>query len=363
MITFSIPSVYEALDLVMKYYPDNFNSEAKIEIETLFAHCLEGLSNDSEKFLTTLFIKSLKSYIGPSSINEHIYLKKFEIPQIQLFNILIKEFPFVRISQQITNILITSIIKYKKKVTIIDIGIGQGTQIKNLLEKFNEFGFVEKVTIIGIEPFNDALKIAEKNILEFTEKVHFELEFRGINEFVEKVDFENIYQFISESESDVIVNASLALHHIQTLKDRMKVIHNVRKLNPVAFFLIEPNVDHFEPDFYRRFQNCYRHFYNNFQVIDKLHLDEIDKNALKLFFGREIEDIIGKHENERYEKHEPAYRWIERLENNGFKMNENILNIPIKSQHGIKINYHNEGFLGFTFGTETILSIIYAECK
>ena len=357
MLSFSIPSVFEALDLIMKYYPDNFNEKAKVEIDTLFTHCLDGLSNDSEKFLSTLFIKSLKSYIGPTSVNEHIYLKKYEMPQIQLFNILIKEFPFVKISQQITNGIIINLLKQNREATIIDIGIGQGTQIKNLLESSKEINNLKKLKIVGVEPSKEALSKASADINSYNNKVPFEIEFIEINDFIGNVD---LSETISENEVS-IVNASLTLHHIQSLKERYEVIANIKKINPIAFLLIEPNVDHFEPDFYRRFQNCYRHFYNIFRVVDQLNIDIIDKNSLKLFFGREIEDIIGKRGKDRYERHEPAYRWIEKITQNGFSIKNNFFSMPFETRSGIKINFHKEGFLGFTYDTETVLSVIYAE--
>jgi hypothetical protein len=356
MVTFTIPSVFEALDSVMKYYPNNFNEKAKVEIDTLFSHCVEGLSNDSEKFLSTLFVKSLKSHVGTTTGSEHIYLKKYELPQIHLFNILIKEFPFVQISQQITNGIIIDLMKKTDEITIIDIGIGQGTQIKNLLESSKNIGNLKKVKIIGIEPFKEALDKAFANITALNNQMPFEVEFEGINDFIENVDFE---QFKSINGT-IIVNASLALHHIQTLNQRYKVIAGVKSIQPAAFLLIEPNIDHFEPDFYRRFQNCYRHFYNIFRVIDLLNIDSTDKNGLKLFFGREIEDIIGKKETERYERHEPAYLWIEKLLFSNFKIQKNFYKIPPQQNSGIKISHHQEGFLGFTFENETILSVIYA---
>lgn len=356
MLSFTIPSVYEALNVVMKNYPDNFNEKAKVEIETLFAHCLDGLSNDSEKFLSTLFIKSLKNYIGSTTIDEHIYLRKYEIPQIQLFNILIKEFPFVATGQQITNDIIIDLLKHEKEATIIDIGIGQGTQIINLLKHANKLTKLTRLKIIGIEPFADALLKASESIGTFGKDLPFEIKFIGINDFAEHVNFG---QFKNGTEA-VIVNASLALHHIQSLSKRYDVITSIKNIKPRAFLLIEPNVDHFESNFYRRFQNCYQHFYHIFKVIDRLQIQQDDKNALKLFFGREIEDIMGKKEEDRYERHEPAYRWIEKLKQTGFTTLCEFPELPSLSKTGIKIEVHQDGFLGFTYESETILSIIYA---
>lgn len=356
MKSFAVPSVYEALNLVMKYYPDNFNAKAMVEIETLFAHCLEGLSADSEKFLSSLFIKSLRNHLGYTSLDENIYLKKYEIPQIQLFDLLIKEFPFVKISQQIVNGAIINLMRDSEEMVLVDIGIGQATQIANLVELSGDLKQLKKLQIVGVEPSERALMHAKRTMENLNEKTNFEIEFLGINDFIENIDLKKHVN----SQGKIIVNASLALHHIQLSEKRFEVLKMIKSLNPLALFMVEPNVDHFEPNFYRRFQNCYQHFYAVFQVIDKLNLSEDDKNAFKLFYGREIDDIIGKHESTRFEKHEPAYRWIEKLEQSGFQAKTDFFAFPIETPIGLKIDIHKEGFLGFTFGNETVLSIIYA---
>ena len=94
---------YATLCKFMKMAPSQFDQTAKNEIESFFAHCMEDMDNDSEKLLATLLIKALNKRINSEFIGENIYLGKYEIPQIQLFNILIEKFPFVRFSQQIVN--------------------------------------------------------------------------------------------------------------------------------------------------------------------------------------------------------------------------------------------------------------------
>ncbi len=66
----------------MQNYPDKFTEESKLEIEALLEHCLDGLGESSEKFLATLFIRAIRKHIGPTTIDEHIYLKRYEVPQI-----------------------------------------------------------------------------------------------------------------------------------------------------------------------------------------------------------------------------------------------------------------------------------------
>ncbi len=244
-----------------------------------------------------------------------------------------------------------------KEVTLIDIGIGQGTQIINIIEKAKYLPHLRQLNVIGIEPYADALAMAERNILSLNQKVLFDINFDGINDFVENVDF----AAIQNVKGKLIVNASLALHHIQSDLRRLDTICKIKEMNPSTFILIEPNVNHYEPDFHKRFQNCYRHFHHIFQVIDRIEdISNDDKNALKLFFGREIEDIIGKEDKDRFEKHEPATHWIGRLKESNFSIKNDILSSPLEAGCGVEINYHREGFLGFTYEDETVLAVICA---
>lgn len=356
MITENTSKNFEALSQIMLSYPNNITKKTEENIQEFLSFCTKDMENNSEKLLSVLFLKAFNNLIGTECLNENIYLKKFEIPQIQLFNILIDKFPFVKSSQQVVNDAIVDLLSEKEEATIIDIGIGVGTQVCNIIEKLKEGTKLQKVKIIGIEPAKEALNKAEKAICNFNANTPFEIEFIQANDFIENIDFKDY----AGNSKDIVVNASLTLHHIQSDKTRSEVINRIKEINPAAFLLIEPNSDHFEKNFYKRFVNCYNHFYNIFKVIDKIEIDLIDKNALKLFFGREIEDIIGKQNEDRFELHEPAKHWINRLQKSGFSLKTNFLKEPCIPGLGIETGFHKEGFFGFTTNEETILSVIYA---
>ncbi|HHU00630.1 MAG TPA: GRAS family protein [Bacteroidales bacterium] len=364
MQTFPLPSVYEALLLVMQNYPDNFNEEKKLEVEALLDHCIRGLESSSEKFLATLFIKAIRKHIGSSTSFEHdenIYLRKFEVSQIELFNFLINEFPFVRDAQKLVNSSIVSLIRGHEEAVIMDIGIGQGVQMLNLLKMLDGTEGLRKITMIGIEPFGDALKVAKEKFSEAD--LSFKVEFYPICEFIEAFDFSELKPILSKTSGPLIVNESLALHHVPRLIDRHKVIQCVRALKPKAFFLTEPNTDHFEPDFYKRFQNCYNHYFHIFQVIDTIPSDNRVKDGLKLFFGREIDDVIGGGDHDRSEKHEPAFRWVEKLLVAGFVMVDRFTGLPEDIGHGIEVVFNPiTGGVDFKVKKETVLSILQAAC-
>lgn len=349
-------NIFESLSAIMKMHSGNFTAETKEEMESFFSYCAAGMDNDSQKLLATLLINALNKRIRSERIGENIYLGKYEVSQIQLFDILIKKFPYVKYSQQIVNNAIANIIREHTEATLIDIGIGLGSQMINILGALENMPWLKKIHIVGIEPYGDALAQAGQNIRAFAEQVPFEIEFTAICDGVENVDFASIPNL----RGAVVVNASLALHHIQSDKQRTETMAKIKAINPAAFFLIEPNVDHFESDFHKRFENCYNHFYSLFQVIDRLDVENDDKNALKMFFGREIDDVIGKEEKDRFEKHEPATRWIERLNETRFILKTDFLKRPLPSAYGVEMRMHPEGFLGFTFDQETALAVICA---
>jgi len=356
MSTIVSMDVFERLNDLIRIPAVEFTSEIREEMESLFKECAEGMELDSEKFLCSLMLKALDKRLFSDAPNENIYLKNYEISQIELFDILIDKFPFVKFSQQLVNHEIARLISEEEEACIIDIGIGLGTQMVNIIQLVKMATGLKKLHIVGIEPGGDTLEIAKSNILSLKEKVDFDIEFTGIHGFAEDIDFKNIPNLTGT----VVVNASLALHHIQSAAMRTRTLANVKSINPKALMLIEPNVNHYEIDFYTRFKNCYHHFYSIFKVIDRLDIRHNDKNALKQFFGREIEDIIGKPEADRFEKHEPAIQWITRLKENQYQLNSQLLKAPMQTPEGVQMNYHPEGFVGFTFENETVLSIIYA---
>lgn len=356
MLTQTLTSVKNELDVLMKISPDQFSIDNRFELENLFRYCTEGAETDSQKLICSLIIKAFNRRIQSASINDHIYLNKSETPQIELFRILIEQFPFVKYSQLIVNNAILDAMEKHDEVAIMDIGIGQGVQMMHLLQKASHLPHLKKVRIIGIEPFADALSAAEQAIMDFAQQAPFQIEFQGICEFAELVAYEKL----ATPGTPLIVNASLALHHIQSRHDRKRTLSRIRGLQPEAFFLIEPNVDHMEPDVYRRYESCYAHYYHLFCVIDQLEISQADRNALKLFFGREIQDVLGNEEKHRFERHEPATSWLRQLRETGFAISSEKLEIPASGEYGVKLRHHDAGFLGFTFEQETILAVIYA---
>lgn len=62
-------------------------------------------------------------------------------------------------------------------------------------------------------------------------------------------------------------------------------------------------------------------------------------------------------------KNMSSFRWVEKLTVGGFKMVNGFKGVPDDMGYGIKVDYDAfNGCLGFRFKTETIISLIHAEC-
>ncbi len=336
--------------------PQHFNERNEL-LEEMIAACTAGKEQDSEKLLGYLMASNLHKRFSGTGITENLYDSSNGVSQIRLFDILIHQFPFVKYGQEITNDAIINVMAQHDQVCIIDIGIGLGTQMLHILERAKELTHLRKLTIVGIEPFENALRTAEEKIKQYKDQVGFELQFLAVPQYIEQTDLSRL----ADTNSAIIVNASLALHHIKTDADRNRVIKSIRNLNPKAFLLIEPNVNHFTNDLAARMLNCYDHFIGIFRVIDRLDASMEDKNGLKLFFGREMEDILSKADDEeRFEKHEPVSAWLHRLHQSGFTTNATALLTEPKEVLGVKIQPYQKGYVGFTEQQETILAILFA---
>lgn len=319
--------------------------------------CSAGKETDSEKMLGYLMAGNLLSRFSGTGITENLYDTADGVSQIRLFDILIHQFPFVKYSQEMTNKAIVNVLKQHEEACIIDIGIGLGTQMVHVLEKAAELPNLRKLTIIGIEPFANALRKAGDRINAYKSQVGFELKFVPVAEYIEYTDFKKLHI----DGAACIVNASLALHHIKTDADRSRVIADIKSLQPAAFLLIEPNVNHFTNDLAARVVNSYEHFIALFHVIDRLDASDDDKNGLKLFFGRELEDILSKaNDEERFEKHEPVSAWLHRLKKAGFVTATSPLITSATEVLGVKVQPFEKGYVGFTEKSETALSVIFA---
>ena len=293
----------------------------------------------------------------------NIYLNKYDVPQIELFNLLAQHMPLVSMSAQISNRILADLCQGRDEVTLIDVGIGTGRQMVALLDLLAARADRPKtVNVAGIEPAGWCLDVANRNLQEAAGRGGFDLTFYPIHSEVERLQ-PGDRQLLREVGPKPIINASFALHHIGDIDRhdvRDPVLRLLRSLDPAAVVLAEPHVDHFEKDLMQRYRNCWTHFGLTFEVIDQLGIEQQQKDALKVcFFGREVCDILGVPDEQRTERHEPASSWLRRLRGAGF-----VPHATAGAGHGLATPLidisQRDGYLGLDYSGETIVALFCA---
>lgn len=260
---------------------------------------------------------------GRTAAEANLYLRRHERSQIELFNLLGRALPFVGLATAVCNQAIAQACRGARSAVVIDVGIGTGRQMLHLLPMLARRGLRE-LTLIGIEPAEEALRLAQTQLEAAGRELGLALRVLPVLGSVESLS-EGQWALIRSicAGTAPVINASFALHHVedddQGRDQRQCVLQRLHALDPALMVLAEPDVDHLETALYPRFRNCFAHFSAVFETLDRLELEQAERDALKVgFFGREIADILGQPEGRRSERHESAAQWLRRLADAGF---------------------------------------------
>lgn len=299
----------------------------------------------------------------PVAEETNLYLLDYDVPQIRLFNLLAHEVPVMSMMTSIVNRAIIELTREQDHVTVIDIGIGTGRQMVELLQTMAAMGRrPATIDIVGIEPSGWSLDLAGKNLRASADALGFQLEFHPIHNMVEYLS-QDERRSLKEIGERPVINASCALHHIQDIDNhdvRDAVLYLLRSLEPTALLVAEPHSNHLDRDLLRRFDSCWAHFGLVFDLLDSLDIAQQERDALKVcFFGREISDILGNPDNLRTERHEPATAWLRRLERTGYTTRSLMSHATDLGHPAVGMQEHG-GYLGLDFAGETLIAVMCA---
>ncbi|WNG51410.1 GRAS family protein [Archangium minus] len=278
---------------------------------------VDAVDEDMQYFL---FATALARRLGVGEAQQmNLYLRRFELPQISLFNLVAERLPMVGLAGQIANDVLCRLLSGHEEATLLDVGLGTGRQEVALLRTLKASGAApRRLTVVGVEPDTDSLRRAEVSLLETAQELGIKLRFRGIPKVIEALDASD-WGLLRDCPGPRVVHSAFALHHMAAGVDRQDIFHRLRAVEPTAVVLCEPNSDHVTDSLSQRFHNVWNHFSHNFDMVDELGLPARERNGIKLFFGRELEDILGVvDDSQRYERHERVETWVERLSNAGF---------------------------------------------
>lgn len=285
---------------------------------------LRGLidpENARDDFLYLLYHDALTKRLGTDQDGgDNLYLRRLGRPQIELFDLVAEHLPVVKFAGRIGGALLARHLAGRHTATLLSIGIGSGVQEAALLTALAKQGTAPgRLTVIGVDPAVASLQQAERSLRDTGVTV----DFHGVARFAEYMTDDD-WDLVRRAPRPLVMNAAFALHHLRNTSsgadERSTFFARLREAEPEAVVLCEPDSDHHRVSLPERFHNSWRHFHHVFRLIDALDVSAADRNAMKLFFRREVADIVGTADDEeRYERHEPTARWLDRLRQAGFR--------------------------------------------
>lgn len=356
----TVPSAkYHSLLAVLHEAKDNRPHVAREVLGTLVDHQLDRASDDDVRYF--IFANALAKRLESgraASIN--LYLQEHEQPQIELFNLVARHLPTVGAAGRVANRLLARQLADRDQVTLLDIGIGTARQEVALLRMMAREGTLpERLTVIAVEPNAHCLAEAERALRETAESLELDLRFRGIRAAIEELTPQQ-WATLRPDESPLIVHAAFAMHHIREtpMGGRDAVFARLRAIDAEAVILCEPNANHHTNSFFHRFESAWEHFSRTFALIDRLDVTPRERRSMKLFFTREIEDILANDDDARCERHEPTMTWVARLARSGFHPSQD-LTVAAGPEEWITTSAHR-GYVGLDFEGTTLVSIVAA---
>ncbi|CAM3459401.1 GRAS family protein [Corallococcus sp. ZKHCc1 1396] len=286
--------------------------------------------------------------------------------QIDLFRQLMKHLPLASAADAVANTLLAGFLRGHDEATLLDVGIGQGRQECNLLRALAKAGALPRhLAVVGVDPSGASLREAQGAVTAVAEEVGLSLEFAGLESPVEDLDAA-VWSALRGVRRPLVVNAAFALHHVVdgpagAREPRDTVLGRLASLGPVGVVLCEPNVDHHRAPARERLANAWQHFSRVFQLLDTLEVPKEERRAIKRFFGREVDDIVGMvNESERCERHETALVWWERLRKAGFMPRRGMDAVCPPGVHPAVALRAEEGTVGIAFRDEVLVAVLAA---
>ncbi|KOV84599.1 GRAS family protein [Nocardia sp. NRRL S-836] len=266
-------------------------------------------------------VNRVEEHGSPSETN--LYTQTYDQAQIDLYYLLTTHLPFMDTSR-VVNELLAGQVGTATDFALMSVGIGHGRQESALLHGLAAGNpELRHCTVIGVDPDRGSLATAERTLRLAAAEHGVDLDFLPVAKVAEDLDDED-WTTLSRIDVPLVVNASLALHHMQDPTPghdaRDEFFQRLRELEPCGLVLNEFDSDHHEVSFPQRFFNSWRFFGTILRAIEAAPATRQEKDHMKTFFAREVMNVVGSRTDEqRFERHEPAATWINRLRRCGFE--------------------------------------------
>lgn len=337
---------------------------------TLEQHILRRVdeTTSNERLMGHLVAEALMSRLDRSLVaSKNIYIADFDIPQIDLFYEMATAYPHIYLSHHIANLALVREVAPLEAVTLLEIGIGKGTQVEQMFEGLARHPrrMTRRVQLIAIDPDPGNLQDAEVRVRTLASRLPFSVDIKTRLGLIERMPLESLAPLVASTRGELVINSAYTLHHIIPSKGdphvRTTVLRKLAALGPRLITLIEPDSDHHEEDLTRRFHNCWTHFMAVFELVDAAPLGPAVRFSIKeKFFGREIRDMFGVADAFRCERHERTEQWELRLARAGFECAPTPVVGPLPERCDVR---SEAGAVRLGYGSTDLISVIVRRLK
>ena len=244
--------------------------------------------------------------------------------QLRAFELLRLRTPLIPFAYSAANRALLLGLQPGCEVTLIDVGIGRGGQIRALLRNPIARRGIERLHVVGVEPDSDAatghgaLEMAGRQVLDVAAEVGMDVSFTPVARRGEELRLEDF----PPMRGTILANAAFAVHHVTAADpgalDRVAVLALLRQLGATALVLTEPESDHVDDRLVARLLNAYRHYRTVAASLEAMLAPADAQLVFSEFFAPEVRNVVGHEGAGRTERHEQSATWAGHLEAAGW---------------------------------------------
>ena len=187
---------------------------AKPELASLLLDAVDA-DVPSDALLSHIVAESLLRRIDRNLLSgKNLYLEPETRTQIDLFGLLQRAIPAVPQGYAIANQYLLHAMRASRTPALLEIGIGKGTQVVELLRALaRDPGAAERVRIIALDPNRAVLDEAAAQVAAARPHLPFSVEIYPFAKLVEACDDADYARFAELGEDSLTINAAYTLHH------------------------------------------------------------------------------------------------------------------------------------------------------
>ncbi|XP_028081242.1 scarecrow-like protein 18 [Camellia sinensis] len=255
--------------------------------------------------------------------------------------------PFIRFSHLTANQAILEAIDGQAAIHILDFDIMHGVQWPPLMQAIAERFPLPSLRITGTGQDLEMLRRTGDRLSKFAHSLGLRFQFHPLLLFNTDDPTSVAAAVLLLPDETLAVNCVLYLHRLLKDRDKLRLfLQRIKAMNPRVVTVAEKEANHNHPLFMNRFIEAVDHYTALFDSLEAT-LPPNSRERLvveRVWFGREIEDIVAAEGDRRRQRHERFRSWEVMLRSSGFN------NVPLspfalsQAKLLLRLHYPSEGY-------------------